>query len=196
MNEERDVREKAKAEPGDGEEKKETEVPEDTEDVSDEVSEIERLQEEVTRLNDRWLRAVADLDNYRKRTAREREREMWRVRAGTTLPLLDVLDDFGRAIEQESSGEDSLRRGVTLIREKFVAALAGIGVEPFPSIGEPFDPDRHDALQQLATDEYPEGHVAAEIRTGYLCDGKVLRPATVAVAIPPIDESKTKNLEE
>lgn len=147
--------------------------------------ESEELRRRAAEMEDKWLRAVADLDNFRKRTARDRERDLWAARAGIALPLLDVLDDFDRALGEEGEGGDAFREGVEMIREKFAATLEGLGVKGFDSVGEPFDPERHHALQSLPAEEVPEGHVAAEIRRGYLSGDRVLRPALVAVAAPP-----------
>ncbi|MBM3319356.1 MAG: nucleotide exchange factor GrpE [Candidatus Eisenbacteria bacterium] len=147
------------------------------------AAEIEELQARVVELTDKWLRAAADLDNYRKRAARERERDLWLARSGVTLPFLDVLDDFDRALAGDQTDPEAFRRGMELIRQKFLAALSGVGVEPFVSIGRPFDPERHEALHRIASAEVPEGHVAAEIRRGYRSGERILRPALVAVAV-------------
>jgi molecular chaperone GrpE len=144
---------------------------------------IEELRARVVELTDKWLRAAADLDNYRKRAARDRERDLWLARSGVALPLLDVLDDLDRALAGEGADPEAFRRGIELIRQKFLSAFSGVGVEPFVSIGEPFDPERHEALHRVASAEIPEGHVAAEIRRGYRSGERILRPALVAVAV-------------
>ncbi|MFH1279872.1 MAG: nucleotide exchange factor GrpE [Candidatus Eisenbacteria bacterium] len=151
-------------------------------------SEADELGRRAADLEDKWLRAVADLDNFRKRTARDRERDLWAARAGVTIPLLEVLDDFDRALGGEEDGAP-FRKGVEMIRGKFVAVLEGLGVRGFDSVGEPFDPERHDALQNVPDPGVPAGHVAAEIRRGYLSGDRVLRPAMVAVAAPAAEEA-------
>ncbi|MFH1681046.1 MAG: nucleotide exchange factor GrpE, partial [Candidatus Eisenbacteria bacterium] len=148
------------------------------------AGEEEALRGRVEELTDKWLRAAADLDNYKKRTARERERDLWLARAGVAHPLLEVLDDLERALAEENADPDAFRRGVALIRQKFLAALSSVGVEPFPSVGQPFDPGKHEALHRIPSADVAEGHVAAEIRRGYRSGERVLRPALVAVAGP------------
>jgi molecular chaperone GrpE len=150
-----------------------------------------RLREEVAGLTDRWLRAVADLDNYKKRVARDRERDLWAARSGLLIPILGVLDDFERALGEERGDLDSFRRGVALIRDRFLAVLGEFGVRPFDSVGRPFDPERHDALHRVPSGDVPEGHVVAEIRRGYSADDRVLRPALVAVAAATESENVT-----
>jgi molecular chaperone GrpE len=152
--------------------------------AGDAPSEADELRGRVLELEDKWLRAVADLDNFRKRTARDREREIRVAREGVVLPILDVLDDLDRALHDADHDGDAFRQGVRMIREKFVTVLGGIGVQGFDSVGEPFDPERHHALQQIPFEGIPEGHVAAEIRRGYVSGERVLRPALVAVAGP------------
>jgi molecular chaperone GrpE len=140
------------------------------------------LRLEIAGLTDKWLRAAADLENYRKRTARDRERDLWSARAGVALALLEVLDDLERALADDKGDADAFRRGVELIRSKFLSALDSIGVSPFVSVGEPFDPEKHEALARVPATEAEDGRVAAEIRRGYRWGDRVLRHALVAVA--------------
>jgi molecular chaperone GrpE len=177
-------------------EKKETE-PMGLDGGEEERSEVELLRREVEEMKDRWLRAAADLENYKKRSARDREREIEVARDGVVLRLLDVLDDLERALDQDE-GEGGLREGVVLIRQKFLAVLSEFGIRPYSSVGEEFDPEIHDALQRIPASETPEGHVAAEIRKGYRSDGRILRPALVVVASPPekAEEEVEEDLDE
>ncbi len=140
------------------------------------------LRLEIAGLTDKWLRAAADLENYRKRTARDRERDLWSARAGVALALLEVLDDLERALADDKGDAEAFRRGVELIRSKFLSALDSIGVSPFVSVGEPFDPEKHEALARVPATQAEDGRVAAEIRRGYRWGGRVLRHALVAVA--------------
>ncbi len=149
------------------------------------LSDADLLRREVEETKDRWLRAVADLDNYRKRVARDRERDLWSARAGVVLPILDVLDDFDRALDRDDAEAGLFRNGIEMIRQKLVGALSDLGITSFPSVGEPFDPERHDALQQIPSTEFQEGNVAFEIRRGYLSGDRILRHAMVAVAAAP-----------
>jgi len=138
---------------------------------------------------------VADLDNFRKRTAREREKERGLLKGALVLPFLDVMDDLERALAEKGGGEEDFRRGVEMIRRKFLAVLGAQGVEPFPSMDTPFDPERHEALQTVPDPDREAGMVAAEIRRGYRMGDRVLRPAQVAVAAPANRQEKTANRE-
>jgi len=149
------------------------------------LSDVDDLRREVEETKDKWLRAVADLDNYRKRVARDRERDLWSARSGVVLPILDVLDDFDRALDGDDGDDGTFRSGIELIRQKMNGVLSDLGITPFPSVGEPFDPERHDALQKVPSAEIPEGNVAFEIRRGYLSGDRILRHAMVAVAAAP-----------
>ena len=153
------------------------------------LSDVDILRREVEETKDRWLRAVADLDNFRKRVARDRERDLWSARSGVVLPILDVLDDFDRALDGDDGEAGTFRSGIELIRQKLTGALSDLGITSFPSVGEPFDPERHDALQKVPSAEIPEGNVAFEIRRGYLSGDRILRHAMVAVAAAPETES-------
>jgi len=166
-----------------GEEEKRETDPTGIEQEEQEPSEVESLRREVEQMKDRWLRAAADLENYKKRSARDREREIDSARDGVVLRMLEVLDDLERALDQDEEG-GGLHEGVALIRQKFLAVLSEFGIRPYSSVGEEFDPEIHHALQRIPAGETPEGHVAAEIQRGYRSDDRVLRPALVVVASP------------
>jgi len=143
----------------------------------------DRLRAEVEEFRDKWLRSAAELDNFRKRTARERQREIRFARDGVVLPLLEVLDDLERALDHEGGGsDDELREGVDMIRQKFLDKLAEVGIEPFSSVGEDFDPEKMEALATISMDDVEPNRVVGEIRKGYRMNDRILRPAQVSVA--------------
>lgn len=158
---------------------------------SEEVERLHQALEEKTREaeanHDRALRALADLDNYKKRV--QREREEWGRYATESLlrEILPVLDNFDRAIHaaKEAPQAESLLAGVDLIRRELLKALESAGVTPYGAEGERFDPERHEAVMRVEASEAPEGMVVQELRRGYLLNGKVLRPAQVSVAMRP-----------
>lgn len=168
-------------------------VEDERDEAEDSLSETDRLNREIKDLNDRWRRAVADLDNYRKRTAREREKERALIRMGAILPFLDVLDDLERALAPEDGDAVTFRKGVDLIHQKFMNALSALGVEAIVSTGEPFDPLKHDALSKIPSPDLPEGYVAVEIKKGYTCGGEMLRHSQVVVAGPAEENANTEN---
>jgi len=144
---------------------------------------------------DRYLRLAAEFDNYRKRSARDFTRIIKTAEGELILELTEVLDNLERALnpEHRNGGLDELVKGIELIREQFKSVLEKRGLTRMKSIGERFDPEKHEALMQLDSDEVPEGHVLGEIAVGYELGGKVLRHAKVIVSRGPAkDEEEGK----
>jgi molecular chaperone GrpE len=141
---------------------------------------LEKLRQE----HDRFLRAAADLENYRKRAARERE-EVQKFGIERLLKdLLPVVDGLDRALAAASPG-DPLADGVRLVRASFEQALARHGVAAFTAMGEKFDPARHEALLQVPTGEAEPGTVVLEHARGFTLNERLVRPAMVGVAVEP-----------
>ena len=139
---------------------------------------LEKDQEELKGLKDKYLRLLADFDNYRKRMeeelkAREREGVLKALRA-----LLPVLDDLDRALEFAEASPESIRQGVRAIRDGFFRILAGLGVEEVPGEGEAFDPRYHEAVGLLPGEP---GKVAKVFQRGFRMGEALVRPARVAV---------------
>ncbi|MCZ7636155.1 MAG: nucleotide exchange factor GrpE [Verrucomicrobia bacterium] len=137
---------------------------------------------------DRYLRAVADLDNYRKRAAREKGEAAQAAVESLLGKLLPVLDNFEMALAaaaDPTTTVESLRSGVTLIQGQLRQALTEAGLEEINALGQPFDPNVHEAVSQLESTEVPESHVLHQLRKGYRLRGRLLRPASVVVARPP-----------
>jgi molecular chaperone GrpE len=134
-----------------------------------------------------WRRTAADFSNYRKRTERERE-DARKFSNGLLLgKLLPILDDLERAMY---TLPDDLHRltwveGVALIERKLHMALESEGLKEIASVGQPFDPNKHEALMREETTSVPDGQVLAEFQRGYELHGRVLRPALVKVAAAP-----------
>jgi molecular chaperone GrpE len=156
--------------------------------------EIERLQRElsgktreVESLQDKNLRLMAEFDNARKRAAREREEYVRFATESLIRDLLPVLDNFDRALQAARSETvaAAVTAGVELIQRELLRVLEKSGLTPFSSIGQPFDPERHEAIARVPTAEYPEMTVIAETARGYLLHGRVLRAAMVSVAVAP-----------
>ena len=156
--------------------------------------EIERLTQEVSAktrevesLHDRNLRLMAEFDNARKRATREREDYVRFANESLIRDLLPVVDNFDRALQaakSETAGA-AVTAGVELIQRELLRVLEKSGVTPFSSVGQPFDPERHEAIARVPTTEHPEMTVIAETARGYLLHGRVLRPAMVSVATAP-----------
>lgn len=152
----------------------------------DEVDEaVESAEGSVGVLEDRLRRALADLDNLRKRYEREVERERVTERMYAARQWLSVVDDLERALDHLASSEDSDWRavieGIRAVHDRALAVLAQSGFPRFDPTGEPFDPTRHEAVSVVDSDA-PPGTVVATVRPGYGTAEIVLRPAAVVVA--------------
>jgi molecular chaperone GrpE len=133
-----------------------------------------------------WQRAAADFANYRRRTEEERSAVMQLSNAFLLTKLLGVLDDFDRALA--SVPEDTHEGwvdGVRLVERKLRSVLESEGVTPIEAVGEPFDPNLHEAVVHEETTDYPDNHVIGEVQRGYRLRDRVLRPALVRVANNP-----------
>ncbi len=146
--------------------------------------EIEKVLQEKEQYYDRLLRTQADFDNYRKRVQRE-QANLIRYGAENALrEILPIVDNLERAVESARKHEQSgkqLREGVELILAQVKETLDRLGVKPVETVGQPFDPNKHDALIRVHAPDVPEATVVEEIRKGYYLYDKVLRPAQVTV---------------
>jgi len=136
---------------------------------------------------DRYLRAAAEFDNARKRAARERDEYTRYANESLLRELLPVLDNFERALQsaRNETTAAAVTAGVELIQRELLRVLEKFGVTSFTSVGQPFDPERHEAIARVPALGQPEGTVVDETARGYLLNGRVLRPAMVTVASSP-----------
>ena len=131
---------------------------------------------------DRYARLLADFDNFKKRTARDREDTYRFAEADIIGDLLPTVDNIALAIANAKDAEDDFVKGVKLVYESFLAALKKHDAEPFDSAGEDFDTDRMEAIATLPSDDVAEGKVSNEAKRGWMHKGKVLRAAQVVVS--------------
>ena len=146
------------------------------------LAEIERLQQALNREHAMHLRALADFDNYRKRVQREQESAAQAGKRQLVLALLDVMDDFERALAYANTAPESILAGARVIHQRLMDLLQAQGVVPYTSAGQPFDPALHDAIEVINTDQAAPGVVLNELSHGYRWGDEVLRPARVRVA--------------
>lgn len=179
--------EETKPLPASEEEAPGAEQPPEANEAQEAANEVARLRQDLADLNDAYLRALADLENYRRHVQAERAHLLQYANEQLLRELLPVVDDLERAI-QHAAPDDPLRRGVELILSKLLNVLANFGAEPFSAVGEQFDPYRHEAVECLPTDEYPENTVVSEHQRGWMYREKLLRPARVVVATQPAQE--------
>lgn len=148
-------------------------------------SEVERLKSENAAYLDRLARLQAEFDNFRKRSVREQQEFRDYALVEALKQLLPILDSLGLALKTSSAKAEDFRSGVELIERQFQDTLARLGVEPIDAAGKEFNPNLHQAIQTLETNEVPENHVAQELQRGYKIKDRLLRPAMVLVAKTP-----------
>lgn len=156
-------------------------------DIEELRNEIETLRQTVDETQSSYLRVLADFDNFRKRQREETSRLADLAREQLILKLLPIIDNFERtlqAAEAEHSYE-SLVEGVTLTLKSIREMLEREGLQPIEAVGQEFNPEFHEALMRVETDEHPDNTVIEELEKGYSLNGKVIRPARVKVAAAP-----------
>ena len=147
-------------------------------------SELEALKKEATESHDRYLRVLADFDNFRKRQREETARRADLAREELILKLLGVVDNFERALQaaEDNHSYESLVEGVSLTMRQVQDMLLAEGVEPIEAVGQEFDPEVHEAVASVESDDHPDNTVVDELQKGYTLNGKVLRPSRVRVS--------------
>ncbi len=165
-------------------------------DESDLVTDAEEAPEdaapdhraEAERNKDLYLRALADLENYRKRAQREKEDAIRFANSNLLREMIPVIDNLERAVEHANGSEEQnqvLLEGVKMTLVQFRKVLEGFGVKVVESHGEPFNPEFHQAMGEMVTDDCAPGSVAQELQKAYTLNGRLLRPALVMVARAP-----------
>jgi molecular chaperone GrpE len=141
---------------------------------------------ELARTKDRLLRMAADFDNYRKRARRDIADAERRVQEELLKALLPTFDNLERAAGHAESALDvkALAEGLKMVLRQFQDTLSGLGIERVVSLGKPFDPSEHEAVQHVQSDEVPPGAVVQELQGGYRWQGRLMRPALVVVSKP------------
>ncbi len=162
-------------------EAEETLAPE--EEQAEEQSEEEKLTAELADQKDKYLRLMAEYDNFRKRSAKERLELMETAKGNAVSEILPVLDNFERALATETQDE-AYKSGVEMIFKQFSDALAKLGVEVIDPTGQEFDPNVANAVNQIEDENLGENIVAQTFQKGYKVGGKVIRYAMVVVANP------------
>ena len=149
---------------------------------------MKEAQAMIDDLNDRLVRQAADLENFRKRSQREKDEARQFANQGLLEKLLPVLDNFEMALVAAGDADPAIRDGVQMIYDQLFAVLKGSGMEPIDAMGEAFDPNLHEALSQEETADVNEGTVVQQVQRGYKLNERLVRPARVVVAKAPVDE--------
>jgi len=147
----------------------------------DPIDPMQALKNEVVEVNDKLLRQHAEMDNLRKRTAREVMDARKFAVEKFAVALLDVVDNLERALDVEEGKEEALRDGVQRTLDSWQGMMGKFDVERIDAVGEQFDPHKHEALSQMPSDE-PEGTVINQHCAGYTLNGRLIRPAQVLVS--------------
>jgi molecular chaperone GrpE len=148
---------------------------------------IDDLQARIDELDDRYRRALADLDNYRKRSERLADSRVADARDRMLRDWLDAVDSVETALDMTSS--DGELEGLKAVRDQMRSILERQGVQRFGATGERFDPDRHEAIAARESDAVPDRSIVDVVRAGYMDGDRVLRPARVIVSRRPDGES-------
>lgn len=145
-------------------------------------AELEKARTQSAAYLDRAARIQAEFDNYRKRAAKEQQDFREYALADALKTLLPILDSLDRALKTNAASVDEYRAGIELIDKQFHDALAKLGVQPVAAEGESFDPNLHQAVQMVDTNQAEDNHVIDELQRGYKLRDRLLRPAMVRVA--------------
>jgi molecular chaperone GrpE len=148
-------------------------------------AEREDAAAQLAEMEDRWKRALADLDNYRKRTAGETGRRVGEAQEAMLLQWLDAVDSVERAIAMQPEPENPTALGLRAVLDQMESILARQGVQRIGAPGERFDPERHEAIGVRETDEAPDRTILEVARSGFALGDRVLRPAQAIVSRAP-----------
>jgi molecular chaperone GrpE len=155
------------------------------------VSTEDQLRRELDEKQDRLLRALAEMDNMRRRAQRDREEYTRYATESLIRDLVPVLDNFDRALEAARATVEAAKvvEGVELIQRELLRVLERAGLKRYSALGQAFDPTRHEATARVVSPHASPNTVVAEIVPGYLLHERVLRPAQVAVAVAPDEDA-------
>jgi len=153
--------------------------------------ELDKARAQSKEMYERYLRSAADLDNFRKRVIKETEESRKFANEELIKALIPIVDNLERALAHSEGNSDpgALVEGVKMVHKQFMDTLVKFGVEQIVSLGRPFDPNFHQALMQVKTNESPPNTVVSEVTKGYLLNGRLIRAAMVGVSVREEQES-------
>ncbi|MEE3253243.1 MAG: nucleotide exchange factor GrpE [Nitrospinota bacterium] len=170
------------------------------EEEAKELSPLEQLEEqvrlkdeEILKQKDTFLREKAELDNFKKRLAKEKEDFAQFANERLLKELLQIEDNLERAMEAPNATLESLKEGVEMIQKQFKDFLKNQKVEVIEAFGKPFDPNLHEVLNQQESEEHEENTVIEEYSKGFTLNGRILRPAKVVISKKPAEKEQDKN---
>jgi molecular chaperone GrpE len=154
----------------------------------EQMAELREKAAKADQLHEQLLRTAADLDNFKKRAARERQDAIKFANESLLEKLLPIIDNFEMALTAagaQNTSIDALKSGVQMIAQQLKSTLTDAGLQEIEAAGKPFDPNFHEAISQQETKDAPEGTVVQQVRKGYRLRERLLRPASVVVAKKP-----------
>ena len=160
----------------------ETEAAETFTLTREQMEQMEALAGQMAELNDRHLRLLAEYDNYRKRTQKEKEGTYQEAKIDTIVKFLEIYDNLERAANQEGDEDNVHKKGMVMIFHQFQGVLEKLGVTEIDPMGEAFDPERHNAVLHIEDENLGESVVSQVFQKGFLLGNRVIRFATVQVA--------------
>jgi len=154
------------------------------------MGKLEEAEKRAAENYDKYVRAAAELDNYRKRAVREKADAIKYGNESLLRDILPLVDNVDRALEHAGTSDDfeAFKKGLKMLHEQLLCCLKKHGVEVIDAAGKEFDPNVHEAMLQVASDEHETGKVVNEFERGYLLNGRLLRPAKVCVCKRPEQE--------
>ncbi len=160
-----------------------SDATEDVEEMNEALNREEELENEIASLKDKLMRNAAEFDNFKKRTAKERDELYSMGLCAAVEKLLAIKDNLERAIPtMDGADAESIADGVKMIDKQFSDVLSEIGVEPILSIGEEFDPEKHNAVMHDENEDFGENTISEEFMKGYVYKDKVIRHSMVKVS--------------
>ena len=156
------------------------------------MGKLEEAQNKAAENYDKYLRAVAEFDNYRKRAVREKADAIKYGNENLLRDILPLVDSVDRALEHAGASDDfeAFKKGLKMLHEQLLCCLKKYGVEVIDTAGKDFDPNVHEAMLQVVSDEHEGGKVVNEFERGYLLNGRLLRPSKVCVCKRPDEENR------
>ena len=150
---------------------------------ADWTAQLQAARDEAEQYKDKYMRERAEMENFRKRQERMATERSERYKRDLIEKVLDVMDNLDRAMRYEDSMDrESLQQGLRMVQWQLGELLKAEGLTPVPTVGEQFDPHRHEAVDKVPSNEHPEGIVIEEVRKGYMMGSDLLRPARVMVS--------------
>lgn len=164
--------------------KNQEETEENCENSEEKDTKADAQEEKYNELNDRYLRLMAEYDNYKKRSIKERTQAYDNAKIDAINELLPVLDNLDRAVSVEVSGDEAKKilDGVLMVKKQLIDTFTKIGVKPIEAVGQTFNPELHNAVMHIEDEAYGENEIVEEFAKGYTLNDKVIRHSMVKVA--------------